>query len=89
MSADMEQLYAERLNRYVATMRNMKPDRIPIRPFAAEFTARYAGYTCQDVTHDFEKAFAAVRLPARLAHLTFIRSARKPAFRALRDWTGP
>jgi uroporphyrinogen-III decarboxylase len=57
----MEQRYAERLNRYVTAMRNEKPDRIPIRPFAAEFTARYAGYTCQEVTHDYEKAFAAVR----------------------------
>jgi len=42
-------------------MRNEKPDMIPIRPFAAEFTAKYAGYTCQEVTHDFNKAFAAVR----------------------------
>ncbi len=58
---DMEQLYAERLNRYVTAMRNEKPDKIPIRPFVAEFTAKYAGYTCQEVTHDFEKAFAAAR----------------------------
>lgn len=61
MAKDTEQLYAERLKRYVTAMRNEKPDRIPIRPFAAEFAARYAGYTCQEVTHDFEKAFAAVR----------------------------
>ena len=61
MSANNEQLYAQRLNRYVTAMRNEKPDRIPIRPFVAEFTARYAGYTCQEVTHDYEKAFAAVR----------------------------
>ena len=58
---DMEQLYAERLKRYVTAMRNEKPDMIPIRPFVAEFTAKYAGYTCQEVTHDFEKAFAAAR----------------------------
>ncbi len=58
---DMEQLYAERLKRYVTAMRNEKPDKIPIRPFVAEFTAKYAGYTCQEVTHDFEKAFAAAR----------------------------
>ncbi len=57
----MEQLYQERLGRYVTAMRNEKPDRIPIRPFAAEFSAKYAGYTCQEVTHDYEKAFAAVR----------------------------
>jgi len=57
----MEQLYAERLKRYVTAMRNEKPDKIPIRPFVAEFTAKYAGYTCQEVTHDFEKAFDAAR----------------------------
>jgi hypothetical protein len=56
-----EQLYTERLARYVTAMRNEKPDRIPIRPFVAEFTAKYAGYTCQEVVHDYEKAFAAAR----------------------------
>lgn len=61
MAKDMEQLYADRLNRYVTAMRNEKPDRIPIRPFVAEFTAKYGGYTCQEVAHDFEKAFAAAR----------------------------
>jgi len=57
----MEQLYAERLKRYVTAMRNEKPDKIPIRPFVAEFTAKYAGYTCQEVAHDYEKAFVAAR----------------------------
>ncbi len=61
MAKDMEQLYAERLKRYVTAMRNEKPDKIPIRPFVAEFTAKYAGYTCQEVTHNFEKAFEAAR----------------------------
>lgn len=61
MSKDMESLYAQRLNRYVTAMRNEKPDCIPIRPFVAEFTATYAGYTCQEVAHDYEKAFAAAR----------------------------
>jgi hypothetical protein len=61
MPNDMEQLYAQRLRRYVTAMRNEKPDRIPIRPFVAEFTAKYAGYTCQEVTHDYTKAFAAAR----------------------------
>jgi len=58
---DMEQLYNERLGRYLTAMRNEKPDKIPIRPFVAEFTARYAGFTCQEVTHDFDKAFEAAR----------------------------
>jgi uroporphyrinogen-III decarboxylase len=61
MSAEMEQIYAERLTRYVTAMRNEKPDRVPIRPFVAEVTARYAGYTIQEVTHDYRKAFAAAR----------------------------
>ena len=59
--SDTETLYSERLNRYVTALRNGRPDRVPIRPFVAEFTATYAGYTCQEVTHDYEKAFAAVR----------------------------
>jgi hypothetical protein len=56
---DNEQLYQRRLARYVTAMRNEKPDMIPIRPFVAEFTARYAGYTCQDVAHDYNRAFEA------------------------------
>ncbi len=60
-SLDMEARYAERLNRYVTALRNEKPDRVPIRPFVAEFAAKYAGYTCQEVTHDYETAFAAAR----------------------------
>jgi uroporphyrinogen-III decarboxylase len=60
MSEDMERLYQERLARYVTAMRNGKPDRVPIRPFVAEFTAKYAGFTCQEVTHDYRKAFEAV-----------------------------
>ncbi len=61
MAKDMEQLYAERLKRYVTAMRNEKPDMIPIRPFVAEFTAKYAGYTCQEVTEDYNNAFVAAR----------------------------
>ncbi len=61
MSDEMEQRYAQRMKRYVTAMRNEKPDMVPIRPFVAEFTAKYAGYTCQEVTQDYEKAFAAAR----------------------------
>ncbi|HOW64618.1 MAG TPA: uroporphyrinogen decarboxylase family protein [Candidatus Paceibacterota bacterium] len=56
---DMEQLYQQRLNRYVTALRNEKPDRVPLRPFVAEFTAKYAGFTCQEVVHDYPKAFEA------------------------------
>jgi len=61
MAKDMERLYQERLKRYVTAMRNGKPDRVPIRPFVAEFTAKYAGFTSQQVTHDFNNAFIAAR----------------------------
>ncbi len=61
MSANMEQRYQERMRRYVTALRNGKPDMIPIRPFVAEFTAKYAGFTNQEVTHDFQKAFVAAR----------------------------
>jgi uroporphyrinogen-III decarboxylase len=61
MSAAMETLYQQRLTRYVKAMRNEKPDRVPIRPFVAEFTAKYCGYTAQQVTQDYQKAFDAAR----------------------------
>jgi len=54
-----EQLYQERLTRYVTALRNEKPDKIPIRPFVAEFVAKYAGYSCQQVCHDYNLAFEA------------------------------
>lgn len=60
MTEALERLYAERLSRYVTAMRNGMPDRVPLRPFAAEVAARHAGFTCQDVTHDYRKAFEAV-----------------------------
>ena len=59
MPDDMEQLYNERLSRYVRTMRNEQADCVPIRPFVAEFCAKYAGYTAQQVTHDYTLAFDA------------------------------
>jgi len=61
MAKDTQQLYTERLNRYTTAMRNGKGDMVPIRPFVAEFTAVYAGYTCQEVAHDYNKAFDAAR----------------------------
>jgi uroporphyrinogen-III decarboxylase len=54
-----EQIYQQRLSRYVTAMRNEKPDMVPIRPFVAEFTGKYAGYTCQELSHDYTKAFEA------------------------------
>jgi uroporphyrinogen-III decarboxylase len=54
-----EELYQQRLSRYVTALRNEKPDRVPIRPFVAEFTAKYAGYSCQEVAHDYTRAFEA------------------------------
>ena len=62
---DTEQVYQQRLSRYVTALRNEKPDRVPLRPFVAEFTAKYAGYTCQEVAHDYNKAFEAAIKTAR------------------------
>lgn len=57
--------YDSRLARYRTAMANGRPDRIPIRPFVAEFTAKVAGMTNQEVTQDYEKAFEAARICAR------------------------
>lgn len=57
---DKEALYHQRFTRYITAMRNGQPDRVPIRPLAAEITAKYAGFTCQQVTHDYRMAFEAV-----------------------------
>lgn len=65
MSEHKEKLYSERLERYVTAMQNKKPDRIPIRPFVAEFAAKYAGFTMQEATHDADKALEAVRKCAK------------------------
>ena len=54
-----EKRYRERLNRYVTALRRGKPDRVPIRPFVAEFTGVHAGYTCQQLAHDYRLAFEA------------------------------
>jgi hypothetical protein len=54
-----ETLYRQRLNRYVTALRNETPDRVPIRPFVAEFTGVHAGYTCQQLAHDYHDAFEA------------------------------
>lgn len=59
MRKDTKQVYAARFKRYTTALRNGKPDMVPIRPFVAEFTAKYAGFTCQEVSHDYEKAFEA------------------------------
>ncbi|MFW6162795.1 MAG: uroporphyrinogen decarboxylase family protein [Planctomycetota bacterium] len=61
MAKDLEKLYAERMERYTTAMQNEKPDMVPIRPFAAEFAGKYAGFTNQEVTHDADKAFEAIR----------------------------
>jgi hypothetical protein len=58
---DCESLYQTRLRRYVTAMRGGQPDMVPIRPFVAEFTGTYAGYTCQELAHDYPSAFAAAR----------------------------
>ncbi len=61
LMSTMNSRYQQRLDRYTTAMRNEQPDLVPIRPFVAEFTGVHAGYTCQEMAHDYENAFAAVR----------------------------
>ena len=58
--SDKAAIFQQRMDRYYTAMRNGKPDMVPIRPFAAEVTAVYAGMTCQDVTQDYNRAFEAI-----------------------------
>jgi len=58
--SDLNERYQKRLRRFVTALNNRKPDMIPIRPFAAEFTAVHAGYTCQEVTQDYSIGFEAM-----------------------------
>ena len=60
MGQDMEALYQARLRRLVTALNNKKPDRVPVRPFAAEFTGRHAGFTCQQLTQHYPDAFEAM-----------------------------
>jgi hypothetical protein len=52
-----EELYQERLNRYVTALYNGKPDRVPIRVLAEELAAKHSGYSNFDVAVDHELQF--------------------------------
>lgn len=54
---DTSQLYNERLTRYVTANYNEKPDRIPLRIFAEEFSSKYCGYTNFEVAVQGELQF--------------------------------
>ena len=56
---DYEKLYDERFARYATALRNEMPDCVPLRPFVAEFTGVHAGYTAQELVHDYQNAFDA------------------------------
>lgn len=60
-----EQLYLERLHRYVTAMRNETPDRVPVRPFMAEFCGKACGFDGMQQSHDFQLSFQAVRNTAQ------------------------
>lgn len=55
--SNAESRYKQRLNRYVTAMFNEKPDRIPLRIFAEEFSAKYCGYSNFDVAVNLELQF--------------------------------
>lgn len=65
MSEEIEKIYGKRKERYKTAMLNGKPDRVPLRIFAAEFSVKYAGYSIQEATYDYEVAFKSVRKCAK------------------------
>ena len=62
---NMQERYDKSLARYTTAMKGGTPDRVPIRPFTAEFCAKFAGMTCQDVAHDYNKAYESVIATAK------------------------
>lgn len=52
-----EELYRQRLTRYVTALYNQQPDRVPLRVFAEEFATKYCGYTNYEVACDLELQF--------------------------------
>ncbi|MCO6453398.1 MAG: hypothetical protein J5I90_21630 [Caldilineales bacterium] len=57
MTENNADLYQERLKRYVTANYNYKPDRVPLRIFAEEFSAKYCGYTNYEVACKAELQF--------------------------------
>ncbi len=55
MSENKLSLHMERKKRYMAAMNLEKPDKVPVRLALSEFTAKYAGYTLQEVYYDLDK----------------------------------
>lgn len=55
MTNEKETIYQERLNRYLTAMDCGKPDKVPIRLFLSEFSAKHAGYTLQEVYYQMDK----------------------------------
>ena len=57
MASDTAFEYQKKLNRYVTANYNEKPDRIPLRIFAEEFSAKYCGYNNYEVAVNHELQF--------------------------------
>jgi hypothetical protein len=57
MAPSIEEVYAQRMSRYLTAMDALRPDRVPLRIFAEEFSAKYCGYTNYDVACDHELQF--------------------------------
>ncbi len=54
--SNKEQLYQERLNRYMTAMDCGKPDKVPVCFGIGEWAIKYTDYTFQEVFYDSEKA---------------------------------
>lgn len=58
---ETENLYNDRMARYITAVNVGTPDRIPMRFLMQEAAARYVGYTNQQVACDYNLAFEATR----------------------------
>lgn len=52
---DKENLYQEKLNRYITAMDCGKPDKVPIAMAIGDWGIKYTDYTMQEAYYDFEK----------------------------------
>src|SRR4030043_228492 len=55
-SKKVNQAYKERTRRIADAILLKKPDRIPLMPMWEFFYAKYAGYPCEEVMYDLQKA---------------------------------
>lgn len=88
MAGDQLKLYEERKKRYLAAMELEKPDKVPIRLQLSEFTAKYAGYSYQEIYYEKDKNIDSVNKLLEGFDLDTITGAPSLWWASLHDATG-